>query len=167
MYEEEPFEDLFQGDVLTGLTFGKVDDSSNATEDLTDSYTVEVHQNPIIILSHSCDVSKQNVGKRHRFLFTPLSELRSGRVEESPNLPDEPTDLNEPQNGAWHYVNLFNFEQHPSLPDDSSFGYLVDFTYIYTGNYDHETLLEAKELQLEEEIRRNLKKKIAAHFGRG
>ena len=75
IYEENLQNDFFQGDVIRiDLNEVKFQEFTphKPKNSLSKQIKVQVHDYFAVILSHSCDVSIKNVGKRNRFVFSPL-----------------------------------------------------------------------------------------------
>jgi hypothetical protein len=164
MYTTVPSEDLWQGDIIRGIPYLVIGGATPYATVPKEGWSVKSSDKPFVILSHSCDVTKENK-KRTKFLFSPLYPLKGETT--APDFPkDDPSRLNELKPGEGSFIDLFYFAPKLGILDDNAAGYYVNLTTMVQGKLDHTLLLGGKILELDEEHRRRLQRKIAYNFVR-
>ena len=162
MYVSAPYEDFFQGDIIK---LDEIDVSSNNVKKPTffknevGHYTLKPYNGHFVILSHSCDVSMENKGKRKFFVCTPLKEL-PGKFEEQ--LKDDILEWNTIDQDKSVPANLFVFKSSKVIHEKNC---VVDITRCLSVN-SKKLDLDKKVLQLDDRNREMFKEKIMHSFGR-
>ena len=160
MYNEDKQDDFLQGDVIRiNFNTAKLEEhiSNPPLKTLKKEINTKEFDHFAAILSHSCDVSLKNVGKRLRFVFSPLRpvfpELRERFNGNLLKCNDEESDFETP-------LNYFVYIRHPQIKDEDCF---IDLTNCYSLRIK-ELDINQKVLELTEEMRDKLKKRIYVSF---
>ncbi len=169
MYSGTPESDFLQGDVLKGVPISywsgltKDPESGGLHSGLTWAARWKERSMTVILVSHSCDVTFKNAGKRKRVIVTPLQPVGPKlRAEVEAELGSLEALNRVPEPGRRDYLNLYHYAPQDGVIAEAL---VADFTILHF--VDRPLLqLEMKMLQLDEEHRESLRLKIGFNFAR-
>lgn len=159
--------DLKQGDVLRGVQFSRasiaLQEANPPQATSTAKVEVDFSMNTVVIVSHSCDATPANSGKRNHIVVGPLRPVR----------PDQRTRLatagitdlgaiNAPATGTTFPINLFHFASNAALGGQDCF---LDLSELHSIRPE-KLKVENKILELTAEARDQLRVRIGLHFAR-
>ena len=164
---------LQQGDIVTdvhllgALSYNEINFSAPATSQgkiVGWSVPKEPTIGNAMVISHSCEVARENSVKVTSIILAPLRDVSKAtspaKVKEliESNLID--------QTGAEaSYLKYFYIEPSPLLPYER--GAIADFSKVFSVHKSaYEYLLAAKKLQLDETTRDSMALKLALYFHR-
>lgn len=179
--------DLRQGDILAPIVFprwdlgnyylsGKVEPNARANLAVTDVMMLDhiaaeesvmnvvKHATPLrfMICSHDCDFDKAEIKNRAGILVAPLVPRPDTHDQEAINKLR--ASANRDMNDEYDFIHLFPVE----LPGETDF-VVADFSAMMAVGSPgkiKKQLIQMRELEMTEEGRRLLRRKLAAFFGR-
>ncbi len=164
---------LRQGDIVTNIQIlGAINlnsvkyTSSIQTPDKTDSWTVAAPPTigDAMVLSHSCEIAKENGVKLTSIILAPLRDVSSATAPEKVTELIESNIIN-PSNPSATYLKYFYIESHPDMQYRN--GAVVDFSKCFSlrkQNLDY--LIDHKKAQLELSLVNSMSLKFALYFHR-
>ena len=159
MYNEGPYTDFFQGDVIR-INLNSVEFQDHAPNPprntLFKQVNVKVNDLFAVILSHSCDVALENKDKRTRFVISPLHKVFPQLVKQcNGDLLKCNEDVTE---GV--PINYFIYQKHSKINDIDC---CIDLTNCHSFKIC-ELNIDSKVLELTDEMRENLQKRLFISF---
>jgi hypothetical protein len=168
MYAKPFGKEMKQGDVLkpTLLLKGTLDfpECTPPLKNKKCKMSLDIESPFVAVLSHDCDVSSENIGKRDFIVVSPLHSISAGRKEFlKKSGVDNLTSLNVVKPGV-AFVNLFYYGPDPKLNDMEC---LVDFTNVFSLNAGSVDVESDKVLELDKSTRKSFASKLSLNFHRG
>ena len=177
MYEipsDTNFDLLYQGDIIKDIhILGAINLHSilYSTRDYTSIEKITSWHIPneptighVIVLSHSCEISLENVVKVTGIILAPLRDLNKATSKDkireliSSNLIDQ-------SQPSGSFLKYFYLEPNGNIPHDN--GSVADFSKCFSVRKQSiDRLVQKKILQVKEEIRASMSLKLALYFHR-
>ena len=163
-------ESLCQGDVirdvhlLGAICYRDLSSPTNVVGEEVNHWTVskKLVNGPAVVLSHSCEVAKENGVKLTSIILAPLRDVNTATDRRK---VEELIRSNKLQEGEFSYLKYFYLPASPLL--DFSGGGVVDFSKLFSvRKTSYDFLLQRKILQLDEESRQDMAIKLAVYFYR-
>jgi len=165
MYLNPKTDDLLQGDIIKNVQQNiiniKTRNVGSNDEVLHDINTL-IKTPLCVIVSHSCDASRANAGKRVGLLVSPLTELTPDfktKIIESSDL-SEINELNAMPEGKSVPYNVFYFEPNLIINNKE---YITDLSKIFSVKWCSIKIAD-KMLELDVENKKLFSEKIISHF---
>ena len=168
MYAKPLGKEMKQGDVLkpTLLLRGTLDfpECIPPSKNKKCKMSVDIDTPFVAVLSHDCDVSSENKGKRDFIVVSPLHSISEGnRNFLKKSGIDDLTELNLVKPGV-AFINLFYYGPDPKLNDMEC---LVDLTNVFSLNAGSVDVESDKMLELDKSTKESLASKLSLNFKRG
>ena len=162
MYSAKMKDDFVQGDVFTDITASDEGKTQANIPGLFISASLKIEL--AVIISHDCDSTKRNAGKRPYIVFSMLEPVSPQRLEflKKDVGISKLGDLNELDISKVTAANLFYFEP---LPDPFHFDYVVDFDKTFSVNRKR-IEIKNKIAQLDSVAKEKFTNKLVLNFGR-
>jgi hypothetical protein len=154
--------DLFQGDIVSN-----VDISGQNNIEINNckwKHSLSMSIKYAVIISHSCDVTMQNAGKRPNIIISelrPLSLQHKNYILTSSDIKDIES-INKVSPDKNFVINLFYFKGDTKIENQE---YIVDFNKIHCIESNF-IKIDNKVLELTSEYRDLFRNKIGLHFAR-
>lgn len=161
---------LWQGDVirdvhlLGAICYRDLSSPTNSMGEQMNHWTVskKLEAGTVAVLSHSCEVAKENGVKLTSIVVAPLRDVSSATEQ---SKISELIESNRLGDGGFSYLKYFYLPSSPAM--NFPRGAVIDFSKLFSirkSSYDF--LLSRKILQLDEETRQSMAIKLAVYFYR-